>query len=186
MSSESTVRVLPQPHCSPDNYFSISVNFFPDVAPHSLSATIHQVIWHSPGTLLRSADSLIASAQTHSHTGCMRKTVFAAGVRLQKHAPVAETVRSYGPFCGLSGDLVWWRMAGGEVEMARPSAMRVCMHGQALYRTSEFAGSLRAVNHLRAGAPWSDLDIKTTSLVHTISTTTSCSGLWRRNLRAVW
>jgi len=38
MSSESTVRVLPHPHCSLYNYFSISVQFFSDVALHFLSA----------------------------------------------------------------------------------------------------------------------------------------------------
>ena len=38
MSSESTVRVLPHPHCSVYNCFSIFVQFFPDVAPHFLSA----------------------------------------------------------------------------------------------------------------------------------------------------
>ena len=37
-SSESTVRIFPHPHCSPNNYFSISVQFFSDVAPHFLSA----------------------------------------------------------------------------------------------------------------------------------------------------
>jgi len=31
---ESTVRVLPHPHRSPNNCFSISVQFFPQVAPH--------------------------------------------------------------------------------------------------------------------------------------------------------
>jgi len=84
---------------------------------------------------LRSANTLIA--QAHNRAGCMRATVSPAGVRLPKHAPVTETVRLYGPFCGLSGDLVRWRMAGGEVDMARPSAMRVRMHGQPLYTADE-------------------------------------------------
>jgi len=72
-------------------------------------------------------------AQAHSRAGCTRATVSPAGVRLPKHAPVAETVRSFDLLFGLSGDLVWWRMAGGEVEMARPPSTRLCMHGQALY-----------------------------------------------------
>ena len=38
LSPKSTVRVLPLPHCSLYNYFSISVQFFSDVAPHFLSA----------------------------------------------------------------------------------------------------------------------------------------------------
>jgi len=38
LSSESTVRMLPHPHCSLYNYFSISVQFVSDVAPHFLSA----------------------------------------------------------------------------------------------------------------------------------------------------
>jgi len=38
LSPESTVRVLPHPHCSLNNYFSISVQFFSDVTPHFLSA----------------------------------------------------------------------------------------------------------------------------------------------------
>jgi len=38
LSSESTVCVLPHPHCSGDNYFSMSVQFFWDMAPHFLSA----------------------------------------------------------------------------------------------------------------------------------------------------
>ena len=38
LSSESTVRVLPHPHCLPNNCFSIFVQFFSDVAPHFLSA----------------------------------------------------------------------------------------------------------------------------------------------------
>ena len=33
-----TVRVLPHPHCSVENCFSISEQFFSDVAPHCLSA----------------------------------------------------------------------------------------------------------------------------------------------------
>jgi len=45
--------LLPHPHCSCNNYFSILVNFFSDLAPHFLSAHIHQVIWPSPGTLRR-------------------------------------------------------------------------------------------------------------------------------------
>jgi len=38
LSPESTVRMPPHPHCSVDNYFSISVQFFSDVAVHFLSA----------------------------------------------------------------------------------------------------------------------------------------------------
>jgi len=38
LSSESTVRVLPHPHCSMNNYFSIYVQCFSDAAPHFLSA----------------------------------------------------------------------------------------------------------------------------------------------------
>jgi len=52
LSSESTVRVLPHPHCSLYNYFSISVQFFSDVAPHFLSA--HD----SPSNLAESRYSL--------------------------------------------------------------------------------------------------------------------------------
>ena len=38
MSSESTVRVLPLPRCSHNNYFSICIQLFSDVPPHFLSA----------------------------------------------------------------------------------------------------------------------------------------------------
>jgi len=50
LSSESTVRVLPHPHCSIFNYFSIFVQFFSDVAPHFWSAH-DSPVWQSPGTL---------------------------------------------------------------------------------------------------------------------------------------
>jgi len=47
--SKSTVRVrLPYPHCSLYNYFSISIQFFSDVALHFLSAH------YSPGNLAES------------------------------------------------------------------------------------------------------------------------------------
>ena len=49
MSSESTVRVLPHPHCSLYSYFSISVQFCSDVPLIFCQHTIHQVIWPSPG-----------------------------------------------------------------------------------------------------------------------------------------
>jgi len=48
---------------------------------------------------LRSADTPVE--QAHSRAGRMRATVSPAGVRLPKHAPVVETVRSYDPFWGL-------------------------------------------------------------------------------------
>jgi len=48
LSSKSTVRVLPHPHCSLYNYISISVQFFSDVAPHFLSA------YDSPSNLAES------------------------------------------------------------------------------------------------------------------------------------
>jgi len=100
---------------------------------------------------LRCADTPIA--QVHSRAGCMRATFFPAGVRLSKHAPVAETVRSFGSFCSLSGDLVWWKMASGEVEMARPTPMRMCimMHGQALYTADEYICRLSASCEPSAG-----------------------------------
>ena len=51
MRSYSTVRVLPHPHCSIYNYFSISVQFFLMSPLIFCQHTIHQVIWPSPGTL---------------------------------------------------------------------------------------------------------------------------------------
>jgi len=65
--------------------------------------------------------------------------------------PMAETVRSFYPFCGLSGDIVRWQMAGGEVEMARPCALRVCMHRQALYTADKYICRLPASCQPSAG-----------------------------------
>jgi len=81
---------------------------------------------------LRSADT--PTAQAHCRAGCMRITVSPAGVRLPKHGPAVETVRSYGPFRGLSGDLVWWRMGrrgwnGQTVHHACVYAWASSLHG---------------------------------------------------------
>ena len=85
-------------------------------------------------------------------------------MRLLKHTPVAAAVRSYDPFGGLLGDLLWWKMASGKVKMARPSAMRLGMHGQALYRADKCTGGRppAAAYHFRAGVLdhgffWTDL-----------------------------
>jgi len=53
LSLESTVRVLPHHHCSPYNYFSISVQFFRMWPLIFCQHTIHQIIWPSPGTLVK-------------------------------------------------------------------------------------------------------------------------------------
>ena len=87
---------------------------------------------------LQHANTLIA--QAHRRSGCMGTTVSLAGMRLQKHTPVAAAGRSYNPFWGLFSDLVWWRMAGREVEMVRLSTMRLCMHGHALYTADMCTG----------------------------------------------
>ena len=90
----------------------------------------------------RCADTPIAQAR--SCAGCMRATVSPAGVRLSKHAPVAETVRSFGPFCGLSGNLVWWKMASGGRNGQTVRQACVCMHGQALYTADKYICRLPA------------------------------------------
>jgi len=67
----------------------------------------------------------------------------------------------------------------------RPLCVCVCMGKLCTRWMSTFAGSLRAANHWRAAAQSKDLAWRqrlTTSLVHTISTKTSCAALGWQNL----
>ena len=89
--------------------------------------------------------------QAHCQSGYMETTVSPAGMGLPKRTPVTAAVRSYDHFWGLFNNVLWWRIAGRKVERARLSAMRLGMHGRALYTASSaLASHLRAGNHLRA------------------------------------
>ena len=97
LSPELTFHLLPHPHCSIYNYFSISVKFFPGVAPHFWSA--HD----SPSNLDNSpVPSTRGGSNTMPATDPMYAQCLMAHRKLSSGGGSAALIHQYKPQCLLS------------------------------------------------------------------------------------
>ena len=121
VSSVSTVRVLPHPHSSHDNYFSNLVRYFSDVAPHFCQHMIHQVIWPSPGTITACCFSMVprSSARTSFKD-------FAAFIKCKALQSLhVHNCTEYGNFVNFHQVMLVWVCSSGQRAFLRPFLTRL-------------------------------------------------------------